>query len=94
MKNDLTQIEDRIFKKLLEHDEQFAWIRENMVTKEDFRRVMDGQDKMVTILRKLDQESAFTKGWLRRVDERGEVHEVRLNEHDLEIRKIKDKIKT
>jgi len=50
--------EDKIIKKLLEHDDRFEKIDEKI---DDFRReVLTGQEEMVTILQRLDQERIFT----------------------------------
>jgi hypothetical protein len=50
--------EDKIVKKLLEHDEKFADIRREI---SDLRRdTLQGQDEMIGILRRLDQERIFT----------------------------------
>lgn len=46
--------ESKIIKKLLEHDEQFVSIREEISQLR--REILQGQDEMMTILRRLDQE--------------------------------------
>ncbi|MCD6094207.1 MAG: hypothetical protein J7J51_05420 [Candidatus Omnitrophica bacterium] len=46
---------------------------DNMVTREEFKhevsKLVDGQDKMITILQRLDQERIFTNQRLKRVEE-------------------------
>lgn len=43
-----------------------------MVTKEEFdkkfRQSLDGQDKMIDILQRLDQERIFTIEWIKRIE--------------------------
>ena len=60
--------EDKIIQKLLEHDERLQLISENMATKADLREVIAGQDKMIGILKRLDQERVFTTEWIRRIE--------------------------
>jgi len=58
--------EDEIVKKLLEHDEKFAEIRREI---SDLRRdTLQGQDEMIGILRRLDQERIFTTEWVKRIE--------------------------
>lgn len=83
--NDHSDKFERVFKKLLEHDEEFRWIKENMATKDDFMMILDGQDKLITLFKNLDQERWFTVSWLRRV-------EGRVDAHDTEIKGIKKQI--
>ena len=58
---------------LADHDEQLEFLRENAVSKlefEQFRReYWQGQDQVMTILKDIRQEMAFSQGWLRRHDE-------------------------
>ena len=78
--------EDKIITKLMEHDEKF----ENLATKDEldkFREeVLSGQDAMMTILKRLDEERIFTQKWVREIEE-----EVR--RQDEEIKKIKLQLK-
>lgn len=78
--------EDKIILKLAEHDKRF----DELVTKGEFqefkRQVLTGQDEMMAILRRLDQERIFTVAWVRRIEKEVE-------EHRAEIRKIKDALK-
>ena len=77
---------DKVIKKLVEHDEKF----DNMVTKDEFAEFRDemlnGQDKMMTILQRLDEERIFTNKWI------GEIEE-QVEESKNEINKIKLRLK-
>ena len=74
--------EDKIIQKLFEHDEKF----ERVATKDSVDRLRDemirGQEEMITILRRLDQERIFTAEWVRRIEKEVE-------EHREEIKRIK-----
>ncbi|MFH0712384.1 MAG: hypothetical protein V2A55_00780 [Candidatus Jorgensenbacteria bacterium] len=78
--------EDKIIQKLSEHDKRFS----ELVTKVDFNdfknRVFTTQDKMLTILNRLDEERVFTTAWVERIEKEMEAHR-----H--EIAKIKDHLK-
>ncbi|PIP31304.1 hypothetical protein COX25_00050 [bacterium (Candidatus Howlettbacteria) CG23_combo_of_CG06-09_8_20_14_all_37_9] len=52
--------EDKILKKLIEHDQKFEFILENMLTKADGNRIYDILDRHSVILGRLDQERIFT----------------------------------
>lgn len=66
--------EDRIINKLLEHDERLS----EMVTKGEFqefrREVTTANEKMITILERLDQERIFTAEWIKRIESDVERH--------------------
>ena len=55
--------EDKIISKLIEHDRKL----DEVVTKSEFNdfkdKVLTGQDKMMNILERLDQERIFTTAW-------------------------------
>ena len=77
---------EKVINKLIEHDEKF----DNMVTKDEFYQFKDeiltGQDKMMTILQRLDEERVFTNKWI------GEIEE-QVEESKNEINKIKLRLK-
>ncbi len=78
--------EEKVIQKLLEHDEQFDKIEEKldkMVTREEY---LQGQDEMMTILRRLDQERIFTAEWVKRIEKEVE-------QHGIEIAKMKQILK-
>ncbi|MBI5221228.1 MAG: hypothetical protein HY979_00275 [Candidatus Magasanikbacteria bacterium] len=76
---------DKIITKLVEHDQRF----EEMATKVELSALRDeilqGQDKMMVILNRLDQESASTNFLLRKVTDKVEIH-------DQDILKIKTRL--
>ena len=78
--------EDKIIKKLLEHDEKLK----ELVTKREFREfrneVLAGQDKILTIVQRLDQERVFTNEKIKRLEESVKIQQV-------EINKIKEVLK-
>jgi hypothetical protein len=60
---------DFIAKKVLEHDEQLQWLRENTATKADLRDISDTLDKLVGLAQKKDQELTFINSRVSRVEE-------------------------
>lgn len=75
-------MEGKIIKKLLEHDErldsieeQLAFLRENAVTKDEY---LCGQDKIMVILKRLDEERLVTHHTLQKLTELVERHEIKL----------------
>ena len=78
--------EDKIIKKLLEHDEKLA----NVVEKDEFQQfrseMLKGQDKMVAILKRLDDERVFTQKWV-------EEMEGRIDKNEKELKKLKLQLK-
>lgn len=60
--------EKKVLQKLIEHDEKLNRIEEKLdklVMKDDFN---NKSDKMMVILKRLDQERVFTTEWVRRVE--------------------------
>ena len=78
--------EEKIIKKLIEHDGRF----DGLVTKTEFQgfkeEVLNGQEKMITILKRLDEERVFTTEWVRRIEKEVEKQKE-------EIKKIKFRLK-
>ncbi len=78
--------EDKIISKLIEHDRKL----DEVVTKSEFNdfkdKVLTGQDKMMNILERLDQERIFTTAWVGRIEKEVE-------EHTREIKNIKQALK-
>ncbi len=79
--------EDKIITKLLEHDEKLA----EMATKNDLSKLteefLSGQDAIMTILKRLDEERAFTHKWVKDIEQKVEE-----NTHDLKKIKLQFKI--
>lgn len=64
--------EDKIIKKLLDHDDQFTKVREEI--KELRCESLRDREEMITILRRLDQERIFTTNWIDRIENEVENH--------------------
>ena len=60
--------EDKIIQKLIEHDERFDSIEQKLDSKLGRDEYLKGQDEIMTILRRLDQERIFTAEWIRRIE--------------------------
>lgn len=61
---------DFLVKKVLEHDEQLQWLRENTATKADLRDISGTLDKLVGLAQKKDQELTFMGNRVSRVEEK------------------------
>ncbi len=48
--------EDLVIKKIINLEEDSAIIKETMATKHDIRLIMDGQDKMIRLMERWDDE--------------------------------------
>lgn len=59
--------EDKVINKLAEHDKRF----DDLITKTEFHdfknHVFSGQDEMITILRRLDEERIFNGAWVEKI---------------------------
>ncbi|MEK7516667.1 MAG: hypothetical protein AAB562_03665 [Patescibacteria group bacterium] len=75
-------IEDKVIHKLLEHDDQFRSIRENMATRDDMRKVMDVLEGIATICKNIQEDHVFSIEWLKRI-------QAQVEKQDEEIRQIK-----
>ncbi|MFH1188146.1 MAG: hypothetical protein V1688_04810 [bacterium] len=95
-KNELNEVKDevkRVIDKLLDHDDKLDWLKENMVTKEEFRKFLDSQDKVTTMLERLDQERIFTNRNVGRHEEKIEFYDIKIEQHETDIRRIKGVLK-
>ena len=83
---------DRVFKKLIEHDDKF----DKMLTKQEFVDFKEahfrGQDKMMVILERLDQERVFTNEAIKRLQVGLEEQKKKTAEYDVEFAKIKKQL--
>ena len=78
--------EDKIIAKLMEHDEKLEKLSnkiDNLVTRDEY---LSGQDKIMKILTKLDDERIFTEQWIKDTD-------VKVEANTEEIKTIKFKLK-
>lgn len=75
---------DKIIDKLLEHDQKM----DAFVTKDEFYKfrneVVTGQDKMITILQRLDEERVFTNVWIKDIE--GKVNTNATDITDIKLR--------
>lgn len=72
--------EDKIIAKLLEHDEKFDGVAQELSKfREEF---LSGQDAMMTILKRLDEERVFTHKWVKEI-------ETKVEENTQELKKLK-----
>lgn len=74
--------ENKIALKLLNHDRQFEHIKQNMVTKKEFKGTTDTLDKILKLVQRQDQERIFLNKGIGRV-------ESTLEDQQKEITKIK-----
>jgi len=70
---------DLIAEKIVDHDEQLQWIKENMATRADISNMTDTLDKLVKLSEKKDQELTFITHDMKKFDDRLEKveHDVR-----------------
>src|SRR3989338_7026123 len=65
--------QDKLIKIVMQHTDMMG----NFVTKDEFHKfrddVLDGQDKMIAILKRLDEERVFTHKWVKEVEEKVET---------------------
>lgn len=59
--------EELIVKKLIEHDEQLSYIRQNMFTRDDGRKMMDILEGIATVVKKIQEDHTFAIEWLKRL---------------------------
>lgn len=78
--------EDKIIKKLIEHDEQLKLIKERLDKTATTDEINEKHDQVITILRKLDQERVFTIEWVRNVEKV-------VDQHSKTIANIKQELK-
>jgi len=76
--------DNEIIKKLIEHDDKF----DKLVTKSEFNEFKDsffqGQDQMMAILTRLDQERVFTVERIKRIEKKVEDQQIEL----MQIKKV------
>ncbi len=60
--------EEKVLSKLIEHDERFEHIEQNMATKSEMAALTHSMDKAMVILQRLDQERLFTNERIKRIE--------------------------
>lgn len=78
--------EEKIIKKLLEHNDQLDFIKKNMATREELGEIKTSLDKVLEISIRLDQERVATYQWIKRI-------ETDVERQKIEIKRIKLKLK-
>jgi hypothetical protein len=80
---------EAIVGKLIEHDEKL----DNMVTKQEFHElreeILQGQDEIITIVKRLDQERVSTIGRIDRIEDRVEQTEKEVGIQRADLNKVK-----
>jgi len=85
--------EDKVIKKLIEHDELLKPLCEDMKgAKEKVQAIADNQEQMITILKRLDEDRVFTHAWVSRMEKDVEQIKVKTQEHEVEIKKMKTQL--
>ncbi len=77
--------DQKIIEMLLKHDMDIKWIKENMATKQDLRRIYETLDKISEFMARHEQEGDMTTRILERLDKK-------VQEHDVTIRQMKPKL--
>ena len=84
---------ERQTERLIDHDDYLKSLREDTITRDEFRTFAEGQDEMITILKRLDEERIFTANWIKRVEEKVEIQEKELEKQKKELQRIKLELK-
>lgn len=71
---------DRVYDKLLEHDTDIAWIKENMATKADLTKVFEALGKLMGITMANSQEITMMCVAVERLTDKVEEHDVAIKE--------------
>ena len=78
--------EDKIIQKLLEIDEKMATKSRVDDLDKKVEGIMDGMDKQMVILKRLDQERIFTQEWIRRIEDEVKTHSQELSRIKLQLK--------
>ena len=85
--------EDKVIKKLIEHDELLRPLCEDVkALKTDVKNIANNQEQMITILKRLDEDRIFTHEWVKRLEKDVEDTKVKTQEHEVEIKKMKTQL--
>lgn len=77
---------ERIEKKLIAHDKQLEFIGENMARREEMGEIKTSLDKVLEIATRLDEKRLATYQWVKRIEKEVEKQKE-------EIKKIKFRLK-
>ncbi|KKS34025.1 MAG: hypothetical protein UU95_C0018G0001 [Parcubacteria group bacterium GW2011_GWC2_42_12] len=78
--------EDKIINKLLEHDEELRKIRENMLTREDGRKLFDILEDMATRVKRIDEDRVLTHQWVKRIEDKVESHDKMIDKIKMQLK--------
>jgi hypothetical protein len=67
--------EDKLIRKLLEHDDRLDRIERNMASKDDVRRMTDLLEGIATICKNIQEEHTFAVEWVKRLQTQVERQE-------------------
>jgi len=81
--------EDLIIQKIIKLEEDMKEVKETMATKMDIKELLDGQDKMIRILERVDQERVFTNSRMERFETQGSNGEERIMKLEKDVQAIK-----
>lgn len=82
----------KIVTKLIEHDDRLERMETKMdgfLTKEEY---MNGQDKIMAILLRLDEERIFTMEWVKKIEREVEEQKIKTDEHEEVLNRIKTRL--
>lgn len=74
--------EDKVIQKIIKLEADVEDIKERMATKDDFRKMSNTMDVILTVVKKTEQEVTMITHGMRR-------HEDRLDAHESDIKRIK-----
>lgn len=60
--------EDKIIKKIIKLEEDVEEIKKTMATKDDVDKILNGQDKMIQLFTRIDQERLFGNERMKRLE--------------------------
>jgi DNA anti-recombination protein RmuC len=79
--------EDKIIEKLIEHDERFDKIDQKMDTFKE--EILQGQDEIIRIVKRLDEDRVFTHKWVERIESELEDTKMKVSKQETEIQEVK-----
>jgi len=84
---------ERVEKKLFDQDVKLERVEERLDKTLIREEYLQGQDEMMTILKRLDQERIFTAEWVRRVEDELEKQKQQIEKHERLLNKVKVELK-
>jgi hypothetical protein len=81
--------EDKIIKKLIEHDEKLQKIGENMLGKEYGQKTLEVLEDMATRIKRIDEDRVFSYQWIKRIEDRIETQEKEIKIIKLKLEKVR-----